>query len=45
VLSDFSAEEEPVLDIVLGECAAALEHSLVSGADSLLPEWNKKKIA
>jgi PTH1 family peptidyl-tRNA hydrolase len=45
VLSDFSADEVPVLDKVLAECAAAVERTLISGTASLLPEWSKKKIA
>jgi PTH1 family peptidyl-tRNA hydrolase len=45
VLSDFGPDEQPVLDQVFARCAAAVEQALVSGADSLLPEWSKKKIA
>jgi PTH1 family peptidyl-tRNA hydrolase len=45
VLSDFSADEEPILDQVLTACAAALTRVLLQGPDALLPEWNKKKIA
>jgi PTH1 family peptidyl-tRNA hydrolase len=44
VLSDFSAPEEPVLTQVLAASAEALVRSLRWGPDSLLPEWNKKKI-
>jgi PTH1 family peptidyl-tRNA hydrolase len=45
VLSDFSAAEEPVLDRVLAAGASALTEALFRGPESLLPEWNKKKIA
>jgi PTH1 family peptidyl-tRNA hydrolase len=44
VLSDFSANEEPVLDQVLSAGAAALTEALLRGPEALLPEWNKKKI-
>ncbi|MDR2029616.1 MAG: aminoacyl-tRNA hydrolase [Treponema sp.] len=44
VLSDFSPPEEPVLEQVLAVSAEALVRSLLSGPDSLLPEWHKKKI-
>jgi PTH1 family peptidyl-tRNA hydrolase len=45
VLSDFSMQEKPILQKVLKECAAAVEKAVVCGPESLLPEWNKKKIA
>jgi PTH1 family peptidyl-tRNA hydrolase len=45
VLSDFSAGEKSVLDQVLTAGAAALTEALFRGPESLLPEWNKKKIA
>jgi PTH1 family peptidyl-tRNA hydrolase len=45
VLSDFFAEEVPVLDQVLDAASAALVEALARGPESLLPEWNKKKIA
>jgi PTH1 family peptidyl-tRNA hydrolase len=45
VLSDFSAEEVPVLDQVLAASSAALVEALIRGPESLLPGWNKKKIA
>jgi PTH1 family peptidyl-tRNA hydrolase len=44
VLSDFAPHEEPVLDQVLAACSAALTLALLHGPESLLPEWNKKKI-
>jgi PTH1 family peptidyl-tRNA hydrolase len=44
VLSDFSAAEKPVLDQVLEAAAAALVRALLEGPETLLPEWNKKKI-
>jgi PTH1 family peptidyl-tRNA hydrolase len=44
VLSDFSAAETPVLDQVLAAAAAALTRALLDGPETLLPEWNKKKI-
>jgi PTH1 family peptidyl-tRNA hydrolase len=45
VLSDFFAEEIPVLDQVLAASSAALVEALIRGPEPLLPEWNKKKIA
>jgi PTH1 family peptidyl-tRNA hydrolase len=45
VLSDFAPHEEPVLNQVLQASAKGLINALVYGAESLLPEWNKKKIA
>jgi aminoacyl-tRNA hydrolase len=45
VLSDFTPLEEPVLEPVLDACAAALVTALRDGPESLLPEWNKKKIS
>jgi PTH1 family peptidyl-tRNA hydrolase len=44
VLSDFSAEEVPLLEEVLAASADALTKALVEGPESLLPEWNKKRI-
>lgn len=44
VLSDFSADEEPVLAQVFAVAADALIRALLQGPESLLPEWNKKKI-
>jgi PTH1 family peptidyl-tRNA hydrolase len=45
VLSDFAPHEEPVLNQVLQASAKGLINALVYGAESLLPEWNKKRIA
>lgn len=45
VLSDFSRDEETMLDQVLPVAAAALETALARGPETLLPEWNKKRIA
>ncbi|MDR2741418.1 MAG: aminoacyl-tRNA hydrolase [Treponema sp.] len=45
VLSGFSAAEESVLDQVLIAGAAVLIQALCHGPETLLPEWNKKKIA
>ncbi|GHV76594.1 peptidyl-tRNA hydrolase [Spirochaetia bacterium] len=44
VLSDFSAAERPALEQVLEAAAAALVRALVEGPETLLPEWNKKKV-
>jgi PTH1 family peptidyl-tRNA hydrolase len=44
VLSDFTPEETPALDRVLEAAAAALVTALRDGPETLLPEWNKKKI-
>jgi PTH1 family peptidyl-tRNA hydrolase len=44
VLSDFTPPERPALERVLDACAAALTEALLRGPESLLPEWNKKKI-
>jgi PTH1 family peptidyl-tRNA hydrolase len=44
VLSDFTAAEEEVLEPVLSVCAEAFVKALSEGPESLLPEWNKKKI-
>ncbi|MDR3130947.1 MAG: aminoacyl-tRNA hydrolase [Treponema sp.] len=44
VLSGFTAVEEPILDQVLCAGAAALALALSQGPESLLPEWNKKRI-
>ncbi|QQO09237.1 aminoacyl-tRNA hydrolase [Breznakiella homolactica] len=45
VLSDFAPQEEPVLDQVLDQSSRALTEALIRGPETLLPEWNKKKIA
>jgi PTH1 family peptidyl-tRNA hydrolase len=45
VLSDFFSHEEPVLEQVLQVSAKGLIEALAFGPESLLPEWNKKKIA
>jgi PTH1 family peptidyl-tRNA hydrolase len=44
VLSDFSVQEQEVLGPVLEAAVAVLIRALVFGPQSLLPEWNKKKI-
>ncbi|MDR2517124.1 MAG: aminoacyl-tRNA hydrolase [Spirochaetaceae bacterium] len=44
VLSPFTAGEKSVLTEVLRAAAEALAAALSSGAESLLPEWNKKRI-
>jgi PTH1 family peptidyl-tRNA hydrolase len=44
VLSDFSHAEEPILDQVLDAAALALAAALLRGPESLLPEWNKKRL-
>jgi PTH1 family peptidyl-tRNA hydrolase len=44
VLSNFSADEESVLNHVLSICSAALVEVLLQGPEALLPEWNKKRI-
>jgi PTH1 family peptidyl-tRNA hydrolase len=45
VLSDFAPHEREPLALVLEECSRALVRALLSGPRSLLPEWNKKRIA
>ncbi len=45
VLSDFSPQEEEVLNTVLPESAMLLLKTLSMEPQNLLPEWNKKKIA
>jgi PTH1 family peptidyl-tRNA hydrolase len=45
VLSDFTAGETPALERVLEASAAALVTALRDGPETLLPEWNKKKIS
>ncbi|GHT58205.1 peptidyl-tRNA hydrolase [Spirochaetia bacterium] len=45
VLSDFGAAEMQALTPVLEAGAAALAAAFDKGPESLLPEWNKKKIA
>jgi PTH1 family peptidyl-tRNA hydrolase len=44
VLSDFTRAEEPILEQVLDAAACALVTALLRGPESLLPEWNKKRI-
>ncbi|MDR3341714.1 MAG: aminoacyl-tRNA hydrolase [Treponema sp.] len=44
VLSDFTADEQPILEHVLDACADALLQALINGPESLLPAWNKRKI-
>jgi PTH1 family peptidyl-tRNA hydrolase len=44
VLSNFTSEELLDLKESLSVCAKALINALIYGAESLLPEWNKKKI-
>ncbi|MDR1250193.1 MAG: aminoacyl-tRNA hydrolase [Treponema sp.] len=45
VLSDFSAPEREILEEVFPAAAAALTQALAEGPETLLPEWNKKRIA
>jgi PTH1 family peptidyl-tRNA hydrolase len=45
VLSDFTRDEFAVLDSVFPPVADAFGRALLSGPESLLPEWNKKKIS
>jgi PTH1 family peptidyl-tRNA hydrolase len=45
VLSDFFPHEQPVLEQVLRTSAKGLIAALLYGAEFLLPEWNKKRIA
>jgi PTH1 family peptidyl-tRNA hydrolase len=45
VLSDFSAAEEPLLNLSLEALGGALLRALHEGPDPLLPEWSKKKIS
>ncbi|HCM28751.1 MAG TPA: peptidyl-tRNA hydrolase, partial [Treponema sp.] len=45
VLSDFTAPEREILALVLPAAADALVRALASGAEKLLPEWGKKKLA
>jgi PTH1 family peptidyl-tRNA hydrolase len=45
VLSDFPAAGEPVLSAALEAAAAALVTALAAGAERLLPEWGKKRVA
>jgi PTH1 family peptidyl-tRNA hydrolase len=44
VLSDFEAPDLPVLDQVFTAASAALVSALLRGPESLLPEWNKKRV-
>lgn len=44
VLSDFTRDEAIALDLVLQAVSRALALALVRGPESLLPEWNKKRI-
>lgn len=45
VLSDFSKEEETVLDAVFPPLAEAFGKALFYGPEKLLPEWSKKKLS
>jgi PTH1 family peptidyl-tRNA hydrolase len=45
VLSDFEAPELPVLEQVFAAASAALTAALLRGPQSLLPEWNKKRVS
>lgn len=44
VLSDFTPDERSWMEQALNACADALLRALIQGPQSLLPEWNKKKI-
>ncbi|MDR0645061.1 MAG: aminoacyl-tRNA hydrolase [Treponema sp.] len=44
VLSDFTAQETPLLERVLEASAAALNSAIEDGPEKLLPEWAKKCI-
>jgi len=44
VLSDFTQDEAITLSLVLDASATALQEALLQGPESLLPEWNKKRI-
>ncbi len=44
VLSDFTPAEAALLDPVLSAAAEALRQALLAGPESLLPEWNKKRL-
>ena len=44
VLSNFTDEEKSDLRYVFSDCANALCRALVYSPETLLPEWNKKKI-
>jgi PTH1 family peptidyl-tRNA hydrolase len=44
VLSNFSSEEEPVLEETLKTAAALFTELLLQGPEPLLPEWRKKKV-
>ena len=43
VLSDFSAQEQPLLDKTLAAAAGALAGALQTGPEKMLPEWAKKQ--
>lgn len=45
VLSDFTRDEFAVLEAVFPPVAEALGRALLRGPETLLPEWNKKKLA
>lgn len=45
VLSDFTREEAAVLDSIFPAIARAFRTALLRGPETLLPEWNKKKLA
>lgn len=43
VLSDFAKDEAETLEILCPRLSEAFLRSLISGPESLLPEWNKKR--
>jgi peptidyl-tRNA hydrolase len=45
VLSPFGRAELPLLEEVLDAAAGALTEALSQGPETLLPAWNKKRIA
>lgn len=44
VLSDFTAEEEPVMEEVLKKSSETFDKLLLQDPGTFLPEWNKKKL-
>ncbi|GHU38616.1 peptidyl-tRNA hydrolase [Spirochaetia bacterium] len=44
VLSNFTADEKPLLDEVFTVCTQAFYKALLDGPQTLLPQWNKKTI-
>lgn len=44
VLSDFTRDEAIALSLVLQAASAALVAALLRGPETLLPEWNKKRV-